>query len=689
MQQPDSDSAQPVRVTENLWIALPDGTRLAARLWLPADADARPAPAILEYIPYRKRDGTRTRDEPMHGYFAAHGFAALRVDLRGSGDSEGLLADEYLAQEQDDALEVIAWIARQRWCNGAVAMMGKSWGGFNALQVAARRPPALKAVLAVCFTDDRYADDIHFKGGCLLNDNLWWGAIMLAWQARPPDPAVVGENWRQTWLQRLDALPFFPALWLAHPQRDAYWAHGSVCEDWSAIACPVFAVGGWADSYTNAVLRLLAHLQAPAQGLIGPWAHLYPHDGVPGPAIGFLQEALHWWRRWLTPGAAAAHGQHAAGAAAAQQPAPPKLRVWLETTRAPATTQRHSPGRWIAEAAWPSPNLRMQTWYLGQRSLQRAAPEPATVMVCTPQGHGAAAGEWMGTGVAGESPADQRIDDGFATLFDSAALSAPLAILGTPELDIELASDKPVAQLCVRLSEVLADGAATRCSYGVFNLTQHTGAASPAALAPQRRYRVRAVLDACAHEFAAGSRIRIALASTCWPLVWPAPEHATLTVHLGASALQLPLRQAAHEIEVPPFAAPERGAQTPVERLRSGTVARSLGYDLVHDEWSHVTESRGGLFGEGVLRLSEIDTTVEHNLRRELKVRGNDPLSARQTISQSYRMGRPGWTIDITTQLQMHCDAQHFYLQGELSACENGVEVRKRHWQQKLPRQLL
>lgn len=156
-----------VSVTEHLWIVLKDGTRLAARMWLPLSASQQPVPAILEYIPYRKRDGTRTRDEPMHGYFAGNGYAVLRVDMRGSGDSDGLMADEYLLQEQEDALEVIDWISRQTWCNGAVGMMGKSWGGFNCLQLAARRPPALKAIITVCSTDDRYNDDIHYKGGCL------------------------------------------------------------------------------------------------------------------------------------------------------------------------------------------------------------------------------------------------------------------------------------------------------------------------------------------------------------------------------------------------------------------------------------------------------------------------------------------------------------------------------------------
>ena len=154
-----------------------DGCRIAARIWLPAGAEPTPVPAILEYIPYRKRDFMRARDEPIHRYFAQAGYAAVRVDLRGSGDSDGVLFDEYTQQELDDALEIIAWIAAQPWCSGAVGMMGISWGGFNALQVAALDPPALKAIITLCSTDDRYADDAHYMGGCLLNENLQWGAI--------------------------------------------------------------------------------------------------------------------------------------------------------------------------------------------------------------------------------------------------------------------------------------------------------------------------------------------------------------------------------------------------------------------------------------------------------------------------------------------------------------------------------
>jgi putative CocE/NonD family hydrolase len=186
--------------TPDMGIVMSDGCRLSARVWMPEDALASPVPAVLEYIPYRKRDGTLPRDEIMHPYVAGHGYATVRVDMRGNGDSEGLMTDEYTIQELADACEVIEFLAAQPWCTGTVGMMGKSWGGFNCLQVAAMRPKALKAVLSVCSTDDRYRDDIHYMGGCLLNDNHWWGDIMLAYQARPADPALFGDGWRDNWL---------------------------------------------------------------------------------------------------------------------------------------------------------------------------------------------------------------------------------------------------------------------------------------------------------------------------------------------------------------------------------------------------------------------------------------------------------------------------------------------------------
>jgi uncharacterized protein len=193
-----------VRVIEHTLIPLKDGTALAARIWLPGDAEQNPVPAILEYLPYRKRDGTYERDALTHPYLAGHGYAGVRVDLRGSGESTGLLFDEYAKQEQDDGVEVIAWLAAQPWCNGSVGMMGISWDGFNGLQIAARPPPALKAIVTICSSDDRYAEDAHYMGGTLLTKaGLEWAFFFFSLMCLPPDPAPVGDSWRAMGLERL------------------------------------------------------------------------------------------------------------------------------------------------------------------------------------------------------------------------------------------------------------------------------------------------------------------------------------------------------------------------------------------------------------------------------------------------------------------------------------------------------
>ena len=179
-----------MRLLDHVQIPLADGMRLSARVWLPEDAEAEPVPAILEYLPYRKGDVSSIDDSVRHPWFAAHGYAVVRVDIRGSGDSEGVLIDEYHPQEQLDCLEVLRWIAAQPWCTGSIGMMGISWGGFNSLQVAAHRPPELKAIITCCSTDDRYADDVHYIGGLPLAFYLLpWASVMLTYNARPPDPA--------------------------------------------------------------------------------------------------------------------------------------------------------------------------------------------------------------------------------------------------------------------------------------------------------------------------------------------------------------------------------------------------------------------------------------------------------------------------------------------------------------------
>ncbi|WP_119303148.1 CocE/NonD family hydrolase [Dongia deserti] len=665
-----------IKKVEHFWITLKDGCRLAARMWLPEDAETHPVPAILEYIPYRKRDGTRGRDEPMHGYFAGHGYAAIRVDMRGSGESDDVLQDEYLQLELDDAVEVIDWITRQRWCDGKVGMMGKSWGGFNCLQIAAMRPEPLKAVLSVCSTDDRYADDIHYMGGCLLNDNHWWGAIMMGFQARPADPLLFGEGWRENWLKRLDEMPFWPALWMKHPTRDDYWRHGSICEDYGAIQCPVMLVGGWADAYTNAIPRMLEHLKVPRRAIIGPWAHLYPHDGMPGPAFGFLQEAVKWWDHWLKNAKNGAMDG-------------PMLWSWLEDGAQPTTTATYREGRWVGDQTWPSPSVATQAWSLGAGVLSQSAQAAADLAICSPQTVGIGCGEWMGAGCPGEMPLDQRIDDAGSLVFDSATLTQDLDLLGFPVLDLEFSVDRAVAQVGVRLSDLFPDGAALRASYAVFNLNHLAGHDKPQRLEPGKRYRARIKLNVLGHRFAAGHRLRLAISTAYWPLIWPTPERIMLTVHTANTRLELPVRAPQKYDGANPFAPPESAPLTPVSKVAEGRIKREIHHDLLTGVVTYVTDGEGGVFGEGILRFDEIDVTVNHALRRELVIHPDDPLSAHYRITQSQDLKRDGWDIHVETETIMASTNSELILTGRLDAYENGKRVASRNWRETVARTFL
>ncbi len=655
-----------------VWIPLADGTRLAARMWLPVDADQNPVPAILEYIPYRRRDFTAQRDALTHPYVAGHGYACVRVDQRGSGDSDGVLTDEYLPVEQDDAVEVIAWLAAQPWCTGAVGMMGNSWGGFNALQVAARRPPALRAIITSCSTDDRYADDIHYMGGCLLTDNLRWASTMFAHNSRPPDPAVVGARWREMWLARLRGSGLWIDTWLRHQRRDAFWQHGSVCEDFAAIQCPVLAVGGWADGYSNAIPRLMQGLTSPRQGLIGQWAHRYPHMALPGPAVGFLQLAIRWWDTWLK-------GRESSSSEE------PLLRVFMLESARPAAHYVTRPGRWVAERAWPSPRITPRRYVLHPARLAPETGPEVPLSLRSPETVGLYAGRWCPYGLTPDLSLDQRLEDGGALTFDTEPLPERLEILGAPVAELELTVDRPVALVAARVSDVAPDGAATRVSYGLLNLTHRESHEHPAPLQPGRRYRVRLPLNDVAQAFPPGHRIRLALSTAYWPIAWPPPEPVTLTLYAGASALTLPVRPPdpadAALPPLPPLETPPPLATTVYEPARTERVIRhDVSSDDVTLEW--VQDS-------GRHRFDDIDLTVHTVATDRYTIRPDDPLSARVEIAWRVQLARGDWRVETRTRTVLTATKSTFELAATLEAFEGDDAVHSERWERSIPRDLV
>ncbi|MFI2809803.1 MULTISPECIES: CocE/NonD family hydrolase [Microbulbifer] len=667
----------PCKITaiEHIEIPLADGGWLAARIWMPEDAPQRPVPAIMEYIPYRKRDKTRLRDSIMHPYYAGHGYACVRVDLRGSGESSGVMIDQYREQELSDAVEAIDWIARQPWCDGSVGMQGISWGGFNALQVAARRPGPLRAIVSCCSTDDLYVDNMHYMGGCLLTDNLSEATTMFSINTCPPDPELVGDRWRDMWLERLRGSGLWLDIWLRHQYRDGYWEHGSVSENYHAIQVPTMLVGGWADGYTNAIFRLLQHLQGPRMALIGPWGHKYPHQGIPGPAIDFLGEALRWWDQWLKGEETGITRE-------------PTLRAWMQDSVPPTTYYWQRPGRWVGEDSWPSDNIIERVYDLSAYRIL-FGNEPPCVMenvlsVQSPLSVGLFAGKWCSYTAAPDLPHDQRQEDGGALVFQSAPLQDDIEILGAPRMEIELSSSQPMAMVAVRLSDVNPNGAATRVTYGLFNLAHRHGHDKPAELVPGMKYRINVAMNHVAQVFPKGHRLRVSVSTSYWALAWPPPRPVRLDIYCSSSNLVLPLRKprasdADIQFDEPVGAKPEQS-----EYIKSPHNNWLVHSDLAEDIWTLEV-----IKDDGLIRIDEIDLEFASRIWNWYTFQENDFNSLKGETRTERTFSRGDWSVRTTTRTVLTADADFFYIHAQLDAWEGDGRVYAENWQRKIPRDFL
>ncbi|ROS62638.1 hypothetical protein EDF38_1750 [Frigoribacterium sp. PhB160] len=633
------------------WVPLPDGTRLHARVWAPR-VD-HPVPVLLEYLPYRLDDWTAPRDSERHPWYAARGYASVRVDIRGTGSSDGLFDDEYSVQELDDGVALIEWLAAQPWSTGAVGAFGISWGGFNALQLAGRAPEALKAIVTVCSTDDRYDNDVHYVGGAVLGiDMAAWGGTMFAFNSRPPRPEVVGPDWVARWRERLEHNRPMTPTWLSHQERDDYWRHGSVCEDYSSISAAVLAVGGWADPYRDAVLRLVANLDAPVKGIVGPWSHQYPDRGLaPGPGIGFLQETLRWWDRWLLDDANGVDDE-------------PALRAWINDSEPPATYYAERTGRWVAAEAWPS-----------AATAERVEPlelltggEDGPLVVRSPQSTGLDAGRFFPFGNATDLPPDQRAEDGRSVCLDLPVTEADhggaLDVLGTVVVDLALTSDLPRGTVIVRLCDVAPDGRSTLVTRGVLNLNKRRGRDRNDPMEARVEQQVSVALVSTGHSFPVGHRLRIALSSAYWPWVWPHAEEATLTVDPVRSAVRLPVWTRRDDDGVR-FEEPTRATPLAVRALpaSSDLPQRSVSHDVGTGEW--VLDVDPG-YGGG--REYPDGLVFTEDSRETYCITDGDPLSASAESRWAIGLEKPGWKAWLETTSRVSATAESFVVVNELRA---------------------
>ena len=647
------------RREEPVWIPTRTRSKLCARLWIPEAADGSRVPVVLEYIPYRTFDRYRALDDRWGATLAQKGIAFARVDIRGSGNSEGLLLDEYLATEQEDCVDVIAWLARQSWCNGSVGMRGISWGGFSTLQVAALRPPALKAIMPMCATDNRFQNDAHYVGGAPGLTNLKWAAGLMLVMSSPPDPAVVGPRWQAMWRARLEATPSIAARWLRHGWNDAYWRHGSLGLKPEAIACPTYVVGGWADAYAQSAERLTRELPTAKKTLMGPWGHIYPDLADPGPGLDWASEEVRWWRHWL------------AGAQTDVMDGP-LFRFFIAYATPSQADGAEIAGRWASEPSWPAASIRDKVLYLTPAGL---AQEPATA-ISTYRAErivGLASPEWIPY-ARGERPREQGHDDARSLCFDADILDLT-EIVGVPRARLRVRADRPVATVAVRLCEIDAQGRSWLVTYGVLNLCFRNGLDShPERLSPGVFYDVEVALNPVAHRFGKGSRLRLALSDGLWPLVWPAPRRATLEFALAGCSVALPER---------PIPAVEAAFPIPLSHTHISRGEPSLQIDERPDgrtdiagAWPDVLQVADGVGTE----LSGAGPDMH------LYLDPGDLDSGCWKVRQTSRYRRGDWDCETRVEIAMTGNAEAFSVESRLEALWKGKPFFNRKWRDRVQR---
>jgi predicted acyl esterase len=727
-----SPCATDVHVLENVWIPVDESTRLSARIWLP-QPDTRKYSVVLEYIPYRKSDWTATRDASNHVWLAQRGFAVARVDIRGSGNSEGHYYGEYTAQELQDGVKVIEWLAAQRWCSGRVGVFGKSWGGFNGLQLAAMAPPALRGVVSLYSIDDRYADDVHYLGGAVLgSEALSWATVMLSLNALPMAPETVGSEdaWKQRWHERLEKQ--FPWLheWLAHQTRDEFWQHGSISESYQAVQCPVLEIGGWNDGYFNGVARMIKGMKnSPSKGVIGPWSHNWPNRATPGPQVGFLEMCRQWWEHSL-------NGKTDVAAANF-----PDLQLFVkDAIENPTARVLEYPGTWCGVGDVDDLEHKFVTFYCssdGGYRLQAEAdtPKDAARAIGLNSLQGAWSGEWLSFG-GEDMPGNQASEDAVATTWATGALSEDIEIVGRPEVSLFVTSSKPQALIMARLSDVAPSGESTLITRGVLNLSHRDGHKPEQVkhMPIDEATRVNWQLNACAYTLRAGHTLLLSLTPNYWPMVWPSPEPAELTVSFadanlvklpvlprgpapGDSAAACPVKDFPLDAgtpsrtlslrEAPPLERnltlllSETDSAQPLQRL---VVKEDQGKDLLVDEGIAMEETATKTYTIDAQCLHprvSIQRTLTYeklppSVHSDLLAKFADQVAA-ATHVEKLKLARVDfaehqvlpWRITVETDSSMASDATTFFLKDRMVVRLNDDVFFEKGWEKEIPRQFV
>ena len=648
---------------EKTAIPMKDGVRLAVTLYRPANAKpGERFPALLEYLPYRKDDDEAVRDYGTHTYFAQRGYVGARVDIRGFGASGGVPPDrEYSAQEQQDAEEVIAWLARQPWSNGKVGMLGISWGGFNSIQMALRKPAALKAILAVAATEELFKEDVHYMDGIFHVDEF--ELTMDLDQGRPGAPdfsldeSVIGP--------RMDSPPW-SLNYIKHQRDGAFWR--APLRPIETLEVPAFLIGGMQDGYRDSIPRMLEHVKSPLKAWIGPWNHGFPNGSDYGPLYEWRDQAVRWFDYWLKGRDTGVLND-------------PRVVIYQQHWHAPDSQAQDVPGEWRADT-WPPAGLTRMTLY-PQSDHRLSLDEPAgrgLDRLRYVASAGVEAGFWWG-----ELLTDQRPVDAFSLTYDSQPLAEEVAILGLPRVSLQVSADAKLANWFVRLSDIAPDGRVTMVTGAGINGAQRDSMAMPEDLVPGAQYSISFNLHLASWVFPKGHRIRLAVSNALWPMNWPTPYPMTTELVWGgdgASRIILP-RVPLHGPAAPPFAAPAPIESPPdIVGIGGGGGAWPGEWTVLRDE----AKQRSTVIWRGTTAVSYPWGRFDHSERLTYDIDDAHPDAARVQGDSEYVQAVRDHVLTWRGRLDLSSDAQMFFYKYTRTLLRDGVVVRTKTWEEPIAR---
>lgn len=650
--------------TRRDFLTMPDGGRLAVTWWTPKPRTrGERFPALLELLPYRKDDSFYARDFPLYDYFARRGFLLAKVDIRGTGGSPGRVPPrEYSEQELNDAAEIIAQLARHPSSNGNVGMWGISWGGFNAIQVALRRPPALRAIIALHASDDLFHDDVRYIDGGLHIDPY---ALQIDHEnGLPRTPAYALDS--AYFRDRFEAYPWV-LTYLKQPVDGEFWRRNALRYRAEALDIPAYFIGGLLDGYRDTPIRALEYLTSPVKVEIGPWVHAWPDDGAPGPNYEWRSRAVRWWNHWL-------RGQDTGLLDE------PRLLVYQRAGHGPDRTLAETPGAWRFED-WPVAGGRREEWRLAEAGrLVRAGAEEllasdSVALYYTP-GSGVMAGDWWG-----EPTGDMRRDDAGSLVFDGPVLDQPVTVVGMPRVRLRFTAGAPLATWTARLEDVAPDGQVALVTGGAINAAHYRSTVSPARLVPGERHDLAWDLHFTTWTFRPGHRLRVAVSNAQFPMIWPTPYPMISRVSLGgsASSLDLPVVLDLGKYSAPVLPAPEPRAERADVTYHDGPASvERISYEpltgLTTLEWSSPAAWTIG------------KVRYDYSEREIYRTFDKDPANSTFLGVATHRIRPPGRDILLETEIDIRSDTALFHVTVTRGLSLQGKLIRRKQWQEAIPR---